>query len=155
MILTSPRIYYAAGRDYESLSFLSRWDQQRNCPWQAVVLQTCVTIALIGVCSFYGDGFEVLVVCTSPWFYSFLGLTFISMIVLRLKETPPDAAKRTETSFRVPLFPLAPLFSAIVCAAVTVNGVKYLLAQGYTLPGGIILVLMIVGLVASRLMKSS
>ena len=155
MILTSPRIYYAAGQDYDSLSFLSRWDAQRNCPWQAVLLQTVVTTALIGVCSFYGDGFEVLVVCTGPWFYTFLGLTFVSMIVLRLRESATDSNELDATSFRVPLFPLAPLFSAIVCAAVTINGVKFMMAQGYLVPGGIILALMVIGFAVLRLLTWS
>ncbi len=160
MILTSPRIYYAAGQDYSRLKFLSHWNEQRDCPWQAILLQTAVTIGLILICSMYVDTFEVLVVSTAPYFWSFLALSVISLIVLRYKSNPDSEVQNVKVkneveSFRVKLFPMEPIFFAGVCLALVVKSVLYIVEKNYLLPSICVGVLMLLGIGLSLTLSGS
>ncbi|QEG20468.1 amino acid permease [Mariniblastus fucicola] len=148
MIITSPRIYYAVGRDYEALSFLSRWDDQRSCPWQSIVLQAVVTISLILLCARYENIFMVLLIASAPYFWSFLGATVLSLIVFRYRE------KSDGEHFRLPLFPAEPIFFAIVCAGLTYSSVTHLVSEGHLLVALAIGGLMLVGVVLGMVLKA-
>jgi amino acid transporter len=149
MILTSPRIYYAVGRDYPAFRFLSGWDQARNCPWQAIILQAIVTLLLIGICSRYEKVFLILVVASAPYFWSFLGVTVLSLIVFRRR----DGQAKPNSHFRLPLFPLEPIFFAVFCAGLTWNSIQYLIGEGYSYVALAIGVLMIVGVLLGLVLK--
>ena len=155
MILTSPRIYYAVGRDVKPLSFLSQWNQQRDVPWQAIVLQAIVTIGLILICLKYKNAFEVIVVVTAPYFWSFLGITVIALIVLRLRTSFQRSSDDPEAGiFRVPLYPLPPLFFGAVCFGLVYNTINYLFKQGYGIPFAVVSGLMAVGVLLSFLFSA-
>lgn len=146
MILTSPRIYYALGRDVRPLRALAEWSSQRNTPWQSVVLQSLVTIGLLLVCLRYQDAFKVVVVCTAPYFWGFLGLTVLSLIVMRVKsrsQSLPD----DEGTYRVPLFPLPPIFFAAVCGGLFYNSITYIQFRGFYTAFFVVTGLMAIGVV--------
>ena len=151
MIITSPRIYYAVGRDYPALKFLSSWNDQRSCPWQALLLQAIVTISLILFCITYRlkaiEIFDVLLVASAPYFWTFLGATVLTLLVFRGRD------KKKGTHFRLPLFPFEPIFFAIVCAGLTYNAIEYLIFQGFQMIALAIGGMMIVGVVLSLLLS--
>lgn len=152
MILTSPRIYYAVGRDVRPLKFLSQWSRQRDAPWQAIVLQTVVTIGLILICLKFTNAFEVIVVVTAPYFWAFLGITVIALIVLRIRTGfQPSSDDPQAGIFRVPLYPLPPLFFAAICFGLLYNTINYLFAQGYGIPFAVVSGVMAVGVLLSFL----
>ena len=77
IIITSPRIYYAAGRDFKLLHALGKWNHERDQPWLATAVQALVTIGLFCLCFRYENPFGVIVVVSAPFFWTFLGLSLI------------------------------------------------------------------------------
>jgi len=150
MILTSPRIYYAVGRDFRPLAFLSQWNRSRDVPWQAILLQAIVTIGLISICLLYRNAFEVIVVVTAPYFWAFLALTVVALIVLRFKtDFRPSMDDRDAGIYRVPLYPLPPVFFGGVCMGLLYNAITYLYAMKYGVAFAVVSGLMGVGVVLS------
>lgn len=164
MIFTSPRIYYAVGQDYRALKPLAAWNEERECPWQGIVFQTCVTVGLILLCIRYPSAFDVLVVSTAPYFWGFLGLTVAALVVLRMKEKTGDGesprenasdSRQVTSSFRVPLYPLEPIFFTGVCAVLTYSAIRHLITEKQTLPAMIVGGIMVVGVILSLSLKTS
>jgi amino acid transporter len=152
MIITSPRIYYAVGRDYPALGFLGKWNDERSCPWQALLVQAVVTISLILFCilnklSAIGT-FDLLLVASAPYFWSFLGVTVLSLLIFRSRE------KTKGDHFRLPLFPFEPIFFAIVCAGLTYNAIDYLIFKEYQMFTLAIGGLMLIGVVLGVILKA-
>ena len=102
-IITGARTSYALGRDHPLFSFLGRWHPRANTPVNALVVQSLISLALVGLGSLTLQGFRTMVEYTTPVFWLFLLLTGISLMVLRRVD-----ADRPR-SFRVPLYPLLPL----------------------------------------------
>lgn len=148
MIITSPRIYYAVGRDYPALSFLAKWNEERSCPWQAILLQAVVTISLILFCLKYGNIFKVLLIASAPYFWTFLGTTVLSLLVFRSRE------KSKGTHFRLPFYPFEPIFFAIVCVGLTYNAIEHLISQKYQMIAIAIGGMMLVGVVLGVVLKT-
>lgn len=152
MIITSPRIYYAVGRDYPALNFLAKWSDERSCPWQAILLQALVTISLILFCLTFKlaaiEIFDVLLVASAPYFWSFLGATVLSLLVFRARD------KSKGPHFRLPLFPFEPIFFAIVCAGLTYNAIDYLIFREFQMIAIAIGGMMLVGVVLGVVLKT-
>ena len=153
MIITSPRIYYAVGRDYPALNFLAKWNEERSCPWQALILQAAVTISLIVFCLTFQlkaiQIFDVLLVASAPYFWTFLGATILSLLIFRARE------KSKGTHFRLPLFPFEPVFFAIVCAGLTYNAITHLIREGHQMIAIAIGGMMLVGVVLGVVLKTN
>ena len=153
MIITSPRIYYAAGRDYPALGFLAKWNAERGCPWQAILLQAVVTISLILFCLTFKlvaiQIFDVLLVASAPYFWTFLGATTLSLLVFRSRE------KSKGTHFRLPLFPFEPIFFAIVCVGLTYYSIDHLIEEGHQMIALAIGGMMLVGVVLGVVLKTN
>ena len=147
MIITSPRIYYALGQDVKPLRFLAQWNQRSAVPWQAIMLQATVTIILIFICLQYKDGFEVILVTTAPYFWGFLGLTIMSMVVLRMKTSKSELTNEKEGVYRVPLFPLPAIFFFVVCGALVYSSIGHVNFKEYWLAFGVVTALMGIGIV--------
>jgi amino acid transporter len=146
MILTGPRIYYAAGRDFPPLAFLSRWSEQRAVPWQGMLCQGAITTGLILLCLGNGDAFHMIVIVVTPYFWGFLGLVAISLMVLRIRGWREG---RVESGlFKVPFFPLEPIILLVICGALAVASTNYLISQGYWTTTIIVGVIMGIGVVA-------
>ena len=163
IILTSPRIYFAAGQDYPQLGVLGRWDRKRDLPWPATMAQAAVTVVLLLVCYTYSNAFEVILITTAPVFWLFLGITALTLIILRFRpasrsntgnqpspETPGNADAPV---FRVPLFPLPPLILAAACLAMVYTSVDYLIANQYWLAAGLIGTIMLIGIGLAVVLK--
>ena len=146
MIITSPRIYFAAGKEYPAFSFLSQWNERRDVPWQAVLIQALITTGLMLICLEYQNAFEVIVNVIGPYFWGFLGLVAVSLIVLRFKDPVADG-------FRVPLFPLEPLVLLLVCGALVYASTSWVIQQEYWFASGVVAGLMIVGVILGMTLR--
>jgi amino acid transporter len=109
MTFTGARIYYAVGEEHRLYSWLGRWNARFDTPLRALGIQFAVTLALVILIGRRADGFETLLMYTTPVFWAFIFLVGVALFVLRHKQAD------TGQVFRVPLFPLTPI---IFCAAV-------------------------------------
>lgn len=153
IMLTSPRIYYAVGRDYSMLGMLGQWDEQRNQPWQATVAQAIVTILLFSLCFRYENPFHVIVEISAPVFWLFLGVTGLALIVLRYKNSAGKSEK--DFAYRVPFYPLPPIILAIVCFAMTYSSLNYVIGKRYYISGGLVAGILVFGIPLSLVLRSS
>ena len=122
MIITSPRIYYSVGLDFRAFAFLAKWDRQRGVPWQAVLVQSAVTIVLILVTLGRPNGVEEVVTATTPFFYSFFACSVFTIFIFRWREMHTDNKKIQH----VPLYPLPPIVFLGVCAMICYSSVNYI-----------------------------
>ena len=150
IIITSPRIYFAAGRDYPLFGSLGAWDTKRNQPWIATSVQAVVTIAFCILCFQYKDPFEVIVVSSAPFFWSFLGLAGLSLIVFRRRNSNESQEKKY---FQTPLFPLEPLVLATACFAMAYSSLNHMMAMDYWLAFIAVVVTMVIGAILSVLIR--
>ena len=130
MILTSPRIYYSVGRDYPSFQFLARWNAQRSVPWQAVVAQAVVTIALTLITLGRANGIEEMVTATTPYFYGFFSLTIVTIFIFRRRDAL--ASIQTSEIKKVPFYPLPPLVFLGVCGLMCYKAIDYVIWRELT-----------------------
>ena len=155
MIFTSPRIYSATALDYPQLSWLAPRDDHRGW-WRAMLLQMIVTLLFIGVFGFNENmefdqqGIENIVAATAPYFWSFLALTVMSLVICRWKFD-----QNKFSGFRVPLFPLFPLFFTAACIFMIYRGWLFMVQQQLWAATIGIAVWMLVGIGLSFAMKSS
>ena len=123
MIFTSPRIYAATAADYPALSWLVG-EKKGEGWWRAMVLQAVLTLGLVFA---FGqadnDGFRNLTAANAPFFWSFLGMTIVAMIVLRLKS------KSKLTGYRSPLFPLLPILFLMACGFMVYRAWTYMVSE--------------------------
>ncbi len=145
IIITSPRIYYAAGQDFPLLSFLGNWNSRRNQPWIATVAQAIVTVGFCMLCFQYQNPFEVILVASAPLFWIFLGLAGFSLIVFRFREPTTTTANH----YRAPFFPITPLILTLSCGAMAFSSLKHMLSQGYWLAIVAVFGVILVGFVMS------
>lgn len=108
MILTGPRVYYAMARDGVFFRRLGQTNQRLHTPIAAILVQG-VWASLLTLTGNFQQLFTYVIF--TAWI--FYGLTVAAVIVLRIRK--PDL----ERSFRVPAYPLLPLF--FVAAAVGIS----------------------------------
>lgn len=118
-IFTGARVYYALGRDVPAIRFLSVWDERREDPANALILQCAIALALVAFGAFARDGFEAMVSYTAPVFWFFLLLTAVSVFVFRRRE--PDRP----LPYRMPLYPLPPMLFGGACAWMIYSALMY------------------------------
>lgn len=131
MLYTGSRIYATLGEDHRSLRWLSRWHATRTVPINSLVAQTAITLLLIalvgtplgrnaidGLVSQMGfsrlswegrGGFDTLLRCTSPIFWTFFLMSGISLLILRVKD------KAVPRPCPVPGYPVLPLIFCGMC----------------------------------------
>jgi amino acid transporter len=141
LIFTGSRLHAALGRDYSALSRLAAWHPRLGSPVTSLLVQSSITllmILLVGTASgrravdaglmsvglapatWSGHGgFDTLLSCTAPVFWSFFLLTGLSLF--RLRRLHPER----ERPFRVPLYPLTPLVFCATCAYMLYASVSY------------------------------
>ncbi len=161
MILTSPRIYYSLGRDIKPLGFLAKLNQQRDSPWQSVVVQAVITIALTLLCLLYENALEAIIHVTAPYFWGLLGLTVMTLLVFRQREKAEGAEQDSIAKsalqveiFRVPLFPIPVLLFAAACFAMVWASIAHAIRQGYSNAALLVLGLMVAGVIAGFILGS-
>jgi amino acid transporter len=158
MVFTGSRIYAALGNEYRLFAWLGRWNPRLGSPFGSIVTQWLLTVGLIllvgsrlgrgqiniglekvGLKAVEWEGhggFDTLLKCTAPSFWLFFLLTGLSLFVLRERD------KDIERPFRVPFYPLLPLFFCDTCAYMLYSSTDY--AKELVLP---VLVLLHVGIV--------
>jgi APA family basic amino acid/polyamine antiporter len=109
MTFTGARIYYAVGEEHRLYSWLGRWNARFDTPLRALSIQFAVTLALVLLIGRRADGFETLLMYTTPVFWAFIFLVGVALFILRYEQAD------TGQVFRVPLFPVTPI---VFCASV-------------------------------------
>ncbi len=168
MLFSGARISASMGADHPVFAWLGRLHPRTGAPWGAMLMQSAVSIGLIGVVGTPGGrtlvndtlthfnlsavewtghgGFEVLTVMVTPIFWLFFLFCGLSVFVLRQRDP------HLERPFTVPLYPELPLLFCGVCAYMIHAGIEY--AQSIHLLGGLLAgagVLAVYGLLLYRL----
>jgi APA family basic amino acid/polyamine antiporter len=123
-IFTGARIYYALGTEHRLFAWLGRWNDRRGAPVRSLLLQAAVTLALVEWFGQGANGFESMVVFTTPAFWFFMSLVGAALIILRLKE--PNAPR----PFRVPVYPLTPILFCLWSAAMLYASLLHAVTNG-------------------------
>lgn len=118
-IIVGARTTFAAARDFPRLARLARWDEGGGAPARAILAQSAVALALVGLGTATREGFSTLVDYTAPIFWLFLTGSGLAVIVLRVRDP------KAERPFRVPFYPLLPLLFAASSAFVLWSSVAY------------------------------
>lgn len=118
MIFTGARTAYALGRDFHLLSPLGRWRAGGSVPATALIVQAAIILLLIVFGAIRRKGFETMVDYSAPVFWLFFLLATVSLIRLRRIDPAPRP-------FAVPLYPLTPIFFAMICAYLLYSSVMY------------------------------
>ena len=108
-IFTGSRIYYAMGNDHRFYAWLGRWNARRGAPVCSLLIQGAITLALSVWFGLSRNGFESMVIFTTPAFWVFLALVASSVLVLRLRD--PEI----ERAYHVPGYPLTPILFYLSC----------------------------------------
>lgn len=116
-IIVGARTTFAAARGRTGLGWIGHWDRDGG-PRRAILAQGAVSILLVGLGAVY-DGFSTMVDYTAPVYWLFLGLSGLSVIVLRRQL--PEA----ERPFSVPLYPLLPLLFCLSSLAMLWSAFNY------------------------------
>ena len=117
-IFTGARLYHALGQDL-ALEKLRVWDDVRNNPRNAIIVQSIIAFVLICFGAMARDGFKAMVGYTAPVFWFFLMLVGISLFVLRRRE--PDHPR----PFKVPLYPVTPILFCLICGYLIYSSLVY------------------------------
>jgi APA family basic amino acid/polyamine antiporter len=118
-IFTGARTNYAVGQDFPLLRFLGRWHGRANAPINALFFQGAIALVLVLLGTFTRDGFVTMVDFTAPVFWFFFLLAGLSLFVLRFRN--PEVPR----VFRVPLYPLTPLFFCAACVYILQSSIMY------------------------------
>jgi amino acid transporter len=141
LIFSGSRVYSTLGADHPLFSWLGRWSHRRGAPVGALLAQAIITLAMIAVVGTpWGQsavnallghaglaaveweghgGFETLLRCTAPVFWTFFLLTGLSLFVLRWRD------RGRPRPFSVPLFPLLPLIFCATCGYMLWSAADY------------------------------
>lgn len=167
MLFSGARVYTSLGRDHPIFAWLGRLHPRTRAPLGALLMQSAISLALIGVVGTPGGrtavnnalrslelrevkwtghgGFEVLSVVTTPLFWLFFLFCGLSVFVLRQRDP------HRERPFKVPLYPELPLIFCGISAYMIYAGIEY--ASTIHLLGGLVIVagvLLLAGLVLYR-----
>ena len=139
-MLMSARTGYAFGRDTPMFALLGRWHATLHGPVNALLVQSAIALALVGLGAWTRRGFETMVEYTAPVFWLFFLLTGLALF--RLRGRAPAVA----APFRVPLYPLTPLLFCAMCAyllyaSLRHTGIGALLGVAVLAVGGVVLLL--------------
>jgi amino acid transporter len=148
-MIVGARTNYALGRDWPALRFMGNWHAGRGSPVAAYVVQSVLSLALVGLGVWQTDGFEVMVEFTAPVFWAFLFLVGVSLFVMRVKDP------QTERPFKVPLYPLTPIVFCLTCAYLTYSSVTYAISKGAVYISLIVMAVGVVALVVTHFSKKS
>ncbi len=149
LIYTGSRIYSSMGADHSVFERLGRWHPKLGTPAWSLGAQGVIALLLIlvvGTAAGQGGidrllttfglapakwqghgGFDTLLKCTAPVFWTFFLLTGLSLFVLRYKD------KDLPRAFRVPLYPVVPILFCMTSLYMLYSAATY--AGALTLVG--------------------
>jgi amino acid transporter len=137
LLFTGSRVFYAAGRDHELISWLGKWNSRLDTPLCALLLQLAVTLAM--VCLFGSEqGFERLLTFTTPVYWFFAAMVGLSLFILRYKDPT------RERSHRVVLYPVTPILFCMSCLFLFVSSVDYA-RQNASIEAPITIAILVIG----------
>jgi APA family basic amino acid/polyamine antiporter len=122
-MIVGARSNYSAARDWRSLSFMGRWQGERNTPVTGFIVQAAIALALVVFGALEKDGFATMVEFTAPVFWFFFMLSGIALFVLRRRE--PHVVR----PFQVPWYPVLPLVFVATCAYLLYSSITYARSQ--------------------------
>lgn len=123
MLFTGSRIYYALGTQHRLFAWIGRWSRGLDAPVVALLLQAAVTVGLVIAFGPEREGFEKLIIFTTPVYWLFALLVGIALFVLRRSQ--PDA----ERPYRVLGYPLTPLIFCGLSLLLMYASVDYAIAN--------------------------
>jgi len=118
-MIAGARTNYSVAHDWAALGFMGRWQGRRSTPAMGFVVQAAIALALIAFGALEKDGFAAMVEFTAPVFWLFFMLSGIALFTLRRRE--PGVLR----PFRVPLYPVLPLFFVLSCAYVLYSSIVH------------------------------
>lgn len=116
-LFTGARVYYALGVHHPTFHWLGTWNERIGVPLRSLIVQTLVTLGLVLGFGLYAEGFNRLVIFTTPFYWGFIGLAGLALLVLRRRGTT--------SSFRVPGYPFTPLLFLASSAAMVVASLDF------------------------------
>jgi len=147
-LFTGARVYYALGVHHPTFRWLGRWNALTGVPLRSLVVQTLVTLGLVVGFGLYKEGFDHLVVFTTPFYWGFIGLAGVALLILR--------GRGVVSTYRVPLYPLTPLLFVVSSGAMVLAAVKYAIdnrSHEAWWAAAIIVAGLIVGIIDARVRK--
>lgn len=120
-IFTGSRIYYAMGNDHRLYAWLGRWNVRRGGPICSLLIQGLITLALSVWFGLTQNGFESMVIFTTPGFWFFMALVAVSVVLLRQRDP------QIERPYRVPGYPITPAIFFLCCAFMVYSSVAFAL----------------------------
>jgi amino acid transporter len=118
-IFTGSRIYYAMGREHRFYRFLGRWHPQWGTPVASLVVQAVIAVAIMIGFGTTKNGFQAMVIFTTPIFWLFLSLVGLAVFTLRRHES--DASR----PYCMPAFPLPPILFYVSCLFMVFSSLRY------------------------------
>jgi amino acid transporter len=122
-MIVGARNNYSVARDWPILGFMHRWNDNRNAPVIAFLVQGSIALLLVLFAAFEQNGVRAMVEFTAPVFWFFLMLTGIALFVLRYKY--PYMPR----PFKAPLYPVLPLIFVVTCAYLFYSSISYAHSQ--------------------------
>ncbi|MEN6493033.1 MAG: amino acid permease [Thermoguttaceae bacterium] len=123
MIFTGARIYYAMGKDHRLYTVLGRWSPRFGTPVTSLAIQALLTIVLVVGFGLSRNGFERMVVFTTPVFWIFLLLVGVAVFVLRVRD------RGIPRPYRVPGYPLTPVLFCLYSLYMIYTSLDYAIGQ--------------------------
>jgi basic amino acid/polyamine antiporter, APA family len=165
MLITSPRIYYAAGQQHPWFRRFANWNVATQVPRAAIGAQWLATVVLLAACSgmtgplgqwlpaevplFKNENpFDELVSVSAPFFWGFLTMVVFGQIWLRVKDP------HRERPIKTWLFPLPNLLFGTASAFMVYSSATYAWNMEYFVSGGVVLLVFVTGLVLGVLSRS-
>jgi len=118
-IIVGARTTLAVARDWPGLARIADWDEARSVAAGAIVAQSLVALALVGLGTATREGFVTMVDYTAPVYWFFMLLSGLAVPILRRRL--PDAPR----PFRLPWSPILPLVFAASSAFVLWSSINY------------------------------
>lgn len=121
MIFTGARISYAFGSRHRPFRFLGKWSSRLGTPARALATEALVTSLL--VLFFFGDenGFESMVLFTTPVFWAFMTLVGMCLFVFRRKQD----SNYKHAIYQAPLYPWIPIAFVLTSIFMLVASLTY------------------------------
>jgi len=119
LVFTGSRISYAMGEEHTAFRRLGRWHQRLGTPVWALVIQGCLSLAIVLV----AGSFIKTILYTAPVVWIFFLATGSSVFVLRYKEP------KTSRPYKVMAYPLTTIIFCVCCIFMFYSCVSYALVQ--------------------------